>query len=155
MSSAEFSNILDKALDLAAIKCGDRGDTRKVVSEIRRRAGLVGHAGEESRELFVEPSLLAQELGVSTDSVAMMADELRAFGVLHQWVRVLCPNMPDEVYRVIVETDDPEVLNDELQKPCHHCGQIHQNLGWGDIETLYALNPESKPEHRFDFVSFF
>ena len=152
MSSAEFSNILDKALDLAAIKCGDRVDTRKVVSEIRRRAEL---AGEESRELFVEPSLLAQELGVSTDSVERMADELLAIGVLHQWVRVSCPNMPDEVYRVIVETDDPETLSDELQKPCHHCGQIHQNLGWGDIETLYALNPERKPEHRFDFVSFF
>jgi hypothetical protein len=155
MSSVGFSTILDKALDLAAIKCGGNAEIARVANEIKRRADLARDTNTGFRQLFVEPASLAQEIGVPTDDVSMMADELCNYGVLHHWVRVLCPNVRDDGYRVTIETDDPEELKGELLKPCRHCGQIHDHIDWGDVETVYALNLESKPERPFDLAGFF
>lgn len=155
MLSAEFSIILDRALGLAEIKSRNPVEAAKVAAEIRRRAKQADRDGDTLQAVVIEPSSLAQEIGVTTDSVEFMAEELRSYGAVHQWVRVLCPNLSDDDYRVIVETDDPNTLQEQLKNSCHFCGQIHDHIGWGDVETVYSLNFDQKPEGNFDFIGFF
>jgi hypothetical protein len=155
MSSEEYKSILDSALNIVSIRCRNLRGADRTLGEIRRRAERAKASPALVHERFFEPWDVSQRLNVPIDTVRSIAGELLRIGILHVWVRVRCPNVPETEENVLVETDNPETLRQQLDNACRYCSQPHRHPAWDQIEMVYALNLDDKEPKEFDLDDFF
>jgi hypothetical protein len=110
-----------------------------VLDDLGAKAASDDHNPLTNRQLIIEPAMLSQRLRVPKATVEAVVKELTVFNLAHVWVRAICPADAEDG-GVIVETDDRQVFAEMLRRPCDHCGLYHENLGWSDIQTFYAIH---------------
>lgn len=101
-----------------------------------------------NRDLFFEPWLEAQRLGIPQETAELVALRLHRFGLFHFWTRVSCPRADAKESAIIVETDSGAELEAALGASCPNCGGFHDDDVdlWEFTDTLYALNlPDEVP----------
>ncbi|QDV15815.1 hypothetical protein Pan153_04340 [Gimesia panareensis] len=153
MSSTEYATIYDHAAAVVRSECGSISDVNKILSDLRDRALSDERDPLKNRDLIVEPQMDAQILNVSFELYEQVAAHLQRLNILHIWVRVACPSDDDEGLEVI-ETDSPKDFREAISSPCPHCGQLHDDIEWDNLETFYAFHYNNTPD-RFKYSTFF
>jgi len=113
-----------------------------------RRAATSPNDPRLNRDLFFEPWLESQRLGIPQETAELVALRLQRFGLFHFWTRVSCPRGDAEESAIIVETDSRAELEAALEASCPNCGKFHDDDAdlWECTDTLYALNlPDEVP----------
>lgn len=139
MSSGGFESIFDHAAGIVRIKCQGLPGVDAVLAALRARAGSAKADPRVNRELFFEPWIDAQQLGVPQETAEEVARQLHALSVLRLWTRVKCPEVPPEEDGTIFETDSEQEFRARVEQACPHCGTAH-DLVPSQIETVYAPN---------------
>lgn len=120
----------------------------KLLADLGRRAATSPKDPRLNRDLFFEPWLEAQRLGIPQETAELVALRLLRFGLFHFWTRVSCPRADTEESTIIVETDSRAELEAALEVSCPNCGKFHDDDVdlWEYTDTLYALNlPDEVP----------
>lgn len=150
MSSSEFAHIFDHAAGIVRIRCHGLSGLEAVIASLRERALSVHTDPRLHRDLFYEPWLDSQQLGVPHDTAEEVARQLHQLSVLKLWTRVKCPDVPAEEDGTIIETASEIEFKEALDRPCPHCGSLH-DLTPAIVETLYAPNfPDQAKTQPFD-----
>lgn len=152
MSSNGFEIIFDRAADIVRIRCSGMQGLDTVLEAIRTRVRRDGNTDpRENRELFFEPWLDAQLLGVPEETTEEAARQLLELTVLRLWTRVKCPETPSGEDGIMFETDSEDDFQRLVEETCPHCGTTH-DLVPSEIETVYAPNfPGSAGVARFNY----
>jgi hypothetical protein len=147
MSSNEFANIFDHAAGIVRIRCHGLSGLEAVIASLRERALSVKTDPRLHRDLFFEPWLDSQQLGVPHDTAEEVARQFHQLSVLKLWTRVTCPDVPAEEDGTIIETASDIEFKEALDRPCPHCGSLH-DLVPAIVETPYAPNfpGQAKPQ---------
>lgn len=104
------------------------------------------------RDLFFDPRIDSQRIGVPVKTAEVVAQQLLTFGLLRLWVRVQCPESSVEEAATILETDDSSDFNQLAELGCEHCGGFHE-LTWEDCETTFAINAsQNYTKQEFDYA---
>ena len=123
----------------------------KFLSNLETRAPRQPADPKVHRELFIEPWIDAQQVGVPVETAEAVAELLQRFGVLRLWVRVHCPDADESEPATILETDNADDFDQLVAKSCGHCGR-HHDLTWEHCETIFAFNVAgSDAEQKFDY----
>jgi hypothetical protein len=150
MSSSEFANIFDHAAGIVRIRCHGLLGLEAVILSLRERALSVHTDPRLHRELFFEPWLDSQQLGVPQDTAEEVARQFHQLSVLKLWTRVMCPDVPAEEDGTIIETASDIEFKEAQDRPCPHCGSLHE-LVPAIVDTLYAPNfPDQAEPQPFD-----
>lgn len=152
MSSSDYSRILSNALGIVEVRCRHLDGCEAVVAQIASLADSIRN-DVPMYPVGLVPSHLSQALDVPIETVMSVVAELKGLGVVHQWLRVRCPNSAD-IDSVRLETDSPDQLRELLESPCECCGQLHRLLDWDHVDVFYALN-RSEEVATFPFGAFF
>ena len=139
MSSDEFPSILRNAAAIVRAKLSGMDGVEKFLSNLESRAPRQAADPKVHRELFIEPWIDAQQVGVPVETAEAVAELLQRFGVLRLWVRVHCPDADESEPATILETDNAEDFDQLVSKSCGHCGR-HHDLRWEHCETVFAFN---------------
>lgn len=151
MSSGELANIYRNAAAVLQAKLSSSPGVAKVLAEIGRRVPDAVADPRTHRDLFFEPRIDAQQLGVPTETAEEVAVWLHRFGVLRLWVRVRCPDTEEYEDGTILETDDPSEFDQLASRSCEYCGRYH-DLDEDNCETIYAINTTQRDDaQRFDY----
>ncbi|WP_337175418.1 hypothetical protein [Paludisphaera sp.] len=139
MSSSEFESIFEHAAALVRIRCKGFHGVETVLAALNSRV-VSGHSDPRiHRELFFEPWIDSQQLGVPQDTAEEVARELHQLSVLTVWTRLRCTEVPFDEDGTITETNSAEELERVRSIPCPHCGTFHDIVP-SLVETLYAPN---------------
>lgn len=152
MSSIEYATIYDHAAAVVKSECGSTPEVTKVLDDFRSRALSDEKDPLANRQLMVEPMHDAQILEVPFELVEKVAAQLHRLNILHIWVRATCPSEDDSAE--VVETDNPKTFREMLGSPCPHCGQLHEDIGWENMEIFYAFHYDNVPD-KFRFSTYF
>ncbi len=150
MSSSEFVNIFDHAASIVRIKLSSLKGVDDVLSAIRSRISADVTDPRINRDLFFEPWIDSQQLGVPSETAEEVSRELHQLSVLRLWTRLRCPDVGSDEDGTVIETDSERVLLESLDAQCPQCGSHHE-LVPTLVETVYAPNfPNSQPILAFD-----
>lgn len=151
MSSNEFKTIYSNAAAITKATLSAKKGIESLLDELGRRVPDEEKDPRQNRELFFEPRVDAQRIGVPLETAEAAAVLLHRIGVLRLWVRVSCPDAEDHEVGTILETDDPTEFEKLASTSCEVCGR-HHDLGWENCETTYAICTRlDQKEQKFDF----
>jgi hypothetical protein len=122
-----------------------------VASAISERIPEQLTSPKKNRRLFVEPRLMAQQLGVPVSTVEKACHQLFKLGVLRLWIRAKCPNPDESDEGVVCETDDIATLEASVDDSCEYCGAIH-TLSELDREIVFAINHKGTAGQDVDAI---
>lgn len=150
MSSGGYESIFDHAAGIVRLRCRELPGVDAVLASLRGRAARTGDPRVE-RDLFFEPWIDAQELGVPVDTAEEVARQLLELTALRLWTRVRCPEVPAEEDGTMFETDSEEEFRAKIGEACPHCGTTHDLIP-SQIETVYSPNfPGSGGVAKFEY----
>jgi hypothetical protein len=151
MSSSDFKSIYKNAAAIVQAKLSDKPGIVKLLQALGERVPESDQDPRLCRELFFEPRLDAQQIGVPIETAEAAANLLHRMGILRLWVRVNCPDVDENEVGTILETDEPNDFELISSKSCDNCGR-HHDLGWEDCETVYAISTKLDEDDRhFDY----
>lgn len=151
MSSSAFRNIYVNAAAIVRAKLSEQTGIEELLSELGKRVPDEDEDPRRHRELFFEPRIDAQQIGVPVETAELAAVLLHRIGVFRLWVRVACPDVEDHEVGTILETDDPTEFEQLAAASCDYCGR-HHDLGWENCETVYAFSTRlDQNEQQFDY----
>src|SRR5438876_4583616 len=107
MSSSEFETTLNNGCEWVLVHYGSDENVRSVLNAIREKSRRPESDPLRDRLLFVDPSLLAQQLGVPFETVEELVRFLHRMNILQLWLRLSCPNPPEATDNIILEPCDP------------------------------------------------
>ena len=154
MSSSEYRTIFDGASALVEAQLGNLPGTSDLLASLRERCDTNDRDPRINRRLIVEPQLESQILCIPVQTVQKVVKELHKLNVLHLWARATCPNESSGDDATVVETNNVSEFRAAVGDSCPHCGQSHEDIGWDDIESFYALNFDVAPD-TFRFGDYF
>jgi hypothetical protein len=145
MSSSESKSLFDSAADFIRVRLAGAKGVDQVLDRLKERADTDDYDPLSNRSLILESPKLAQQIAVPRRTVEAVIDELHLLNLVHIWARATCPTVDTDEGNVLVETDDAQELRAVVRESCAHCGQYHDDLGWMNIETFYAINLRQEP----------
>lgn len=151
MSSSAYKTIYDHAAAIVQAKLSKLPGIETLLIELGKKVPADESDPRIHRDLFFEPRIDAQQIGVPIETAEEAAVLLQQIGVLRLWVRVNCPDVDEYEVGTVLETDEPKDFDSLASKSCDYCGRYHE-LGWDECETLYAINTRPQLTQRaFDY----
>lgn len=153
MSSPELRIIFERAAALVEARLATEPGVSTVLADLAKRVPEIGEDPRSNRQLFFEPRIDSQQLGIPRLTAEKVAILLHRFGVFHIWARISCPSIGDNEPGTIVESDSANDVRKSLSRSCDHCGEMHEGAE-ADYQSVYAfVSSTSKDPVDFDFTS--
>jgi hypothetical protein len=139
MSTSDFVSIFDHAASIVRIRLSTLKGVDQVLGAIRSRLNTEVTDPRVNRELFFEPWIDSQQLGVPSETAEEVSRELHQLSVLRLWTRVRCPDVGSDEDGTVIETDSDSELKVAIDAQCPQCGSHHE-LTPALVETVFAPN---------------
>ena len=147
---SELKHIYRNAANIIRAKFSNVNGVGSVLDDVETKFVEGATDPRIHRDLFFDPRIDSQRLGVPFETAEIVAQQLLTFGLLRLWVRVRCPESEEEA-ATILETDDSSDFTKIAELGCEHCGSFHE-FTWDDCETVFAINAgQNYAEQTFDY----